>query len=317
MVGVVREDDESREVSYFRTPPVFYVINNSKKILDKVIGCLRDMGYLPKIGLEVEFYALRVDGIEQLADAVNNFARTEGIDQNGTSAETGEDQFEIEFNPYLDICKLVDDFESLRNFLLDSEFDVLFDALPFYGRARSALQINISLNNGARKNLFVRGPDGEENGLLLNSVAGILGATNGFLPLYIKSEEDLLMFDQEFNCLVHSRGGNPAPTYNSWGINNRSCSVRIPTPKNFFSEKEYRTEGMLNRRIEFRVATADCNLEYALFGLLYSVLWGIQNKLEPPPATSNNVLVHHEGFRRIFVENNLWDILQPSFFSEN
>jgi glutamine synthetase len=303
-------------VRYSKTPGVFFVMNNSRRLLERASQLLGEMGYTPKVGLEVEFYGGRIGSPEELDGLLGDFARTAAIGYGGVTREVGRNQFEVSLSPQLAMGKLVDDFLLVKNFLLASDPAVSFDAMPSYYQPRSALQMNVSLNGGDGVNLFARSGDGEESRLLLNSVAGLLATTNSFLPLYLGPGGDpLVMFDEEFNRAIHSQGRNPMPTYNSWGINNRSCSVRIPTPKNFFSEKDYRIDSRLNRRIEFRVATADSNVECALFGLLYSLLYGIQNGLEPPPATSNNVLEYHEGFRRIAFEDNILSIIHPSFFS--
>ncbi|MDR2777398.1 MAG: hypothetical protein LBB24_01350 [Rickettsiales bacterium] len=308
--------DEVAGPSYQLTPPIFFIRNSVARLLERVVGRLGERGYFPKIGLEVEFYASGVDNFESFASMVNDFAGSAGIDYDGTSVEIGVNQFEIGLRPYRNINKLIGDSESLKSFLRESRYGVSFDTMPFYDQARSALQINVTLNDAEGNNLFARGPADEESRIMLNSIAGLLGTTNGFLPLYIKSEEDLLAYDHEFNEVIFARKRNPAPTYNSWGMNNRSCSIRIPTSKNFYSESDYRLDSLLNRRIEFRVAASDCDLSCAMFGVLYGILYGIRNDMEPPPPTSNNVLRHHEGYSRIFIDNNLWDILESDIFND-
>jgi glutamine synthetase len=301
---------------YSRAPYVFYIMNNSEHLLGRVVDKFGRVGFFPKVGLEVEFYALEVDHITPLAVDIGNFTRDRGISCGGVAAEIGTGQFEVGLNPYGDMARLVGDFELLKSFLLESRYGVSFSTMPFYDQPRSALQINITLNDVGGKNLFAKDSDDRESRILLNSVAGLLETTNSFLPLYIESEEDLLAYDLEFNSLIFAKRKNQAPTYNSWGLNNRSCSIRIPTSKKFYFEREYRMDNLLNRRIEFRVAASGCNLSCALFGVLYGVLYGIQNNREPPPATSNNVLEHHEGYRKIFIEDNLRDILHPSIFND-
>jgi glutamine synthetase len=166
----------------------------------------------------------------------------------------------------------------------------------------------VSIDDRDGGNLFAK-KSGEESELLLNSVAGILETTNSFLPLYIKFTKNLMMFDLEFNRITYLQRRNPAPTYNSWGPNNRSCSVRIPAPKNFRSRDEYKLECDLGRRLEFRVPTSDCDVSCAIFGVLCGILYGLENNLKPPEATSNNILEHHGGYSKIAIENNARDFL--------
>jgi glutamine synthetase len=60
-----------------------------------------------------------------------------------------------------------------------------------------------------------------------------------------------------------------APTDASWGVENRTCALRVIPG----SEKA--------QRIEYRVAAADINPYIALSAAIGSGLWGIENKIEP------------------------------------
>jgi glutamine synthetase len=312
---IVDPDEESyaagieKRVEYILSPGIFYIKNHIDDLLESVLEGFHREKYIPRIGLEIEFYAPRIDKLEALAAEVNKFSKLIDISLAGTTEEVGYRQFEIDLNPYTDIKKLISDFTVLKNFLTDGNFSATFDAMPIDGQPRSALQISVSIASEYGENLFAKN-SGEESELLLNSVAGILETTNRFLPLYIKSTENLLVFDLEFNKIEHLQKRNPVPTYNSWGLNNRSCSIRIPTPKNFRSKDEYKLECETGRRLEFRVPSSDCDIKCAIFGVLYSVLYGIVNKLKPSvEATSNNVLEHHDSYRKIAIEDSICDFL--------
>ncbi|MDR1425724.1 MAG: hypothetical protein LBI70_01880 [Rickettsiales bacterium] len=303
------------EPNYLQTPCIFFIKNNSRVLLERVADRLVDRGYFPKIGLEVEFYTGETVDMEDFVSTLDNFTGAENINYAGVAKEVGLNQLEIKLNPYESLDKLLHDFQRLKNFLLGSDYGILLAAVPFYYQPRSALQINVSLNDADGKNLFAKDAAGGESEVLLNSIAGILETTNSFLPLYAGSEDVLLAHDLEFNRIMFARKKSQVPTHNSWGIDNRSCSIRIPTSKNFYSESDYKTDSLLNRRLEFRVAASDCDLTCALFALLQGIFYGIQNNLEPPRATSNNVLEHHEEYRGIFTENKLQHILQPDIFN--
>lgn len=60
-----------------------------------------------------------------------------------------------------------------------------------------------------------------------------------------------------------------APTDSSWGVENRTCALRVIPG----SEK--------SQRVEYRVAAADINPYVALAAAIGSGLWGIENHIEP------------------------------------
>jgi glutamine synthetase len=67
-----------------------------------------------------------------------------------------------------------------------------------------------------------------------------------------------------------------APTASMWGVENRTTALRVipGSPK--------------SQRVEYRVAAADINPYIAFAAAIGSGLWGIENKIEPPPAIEGN-----------------------------
>src|SRR5262245_57681965 len=67
-----------------------------------------------------------------------------------------------------------------------------------------------------------------------------------------------------------------APTDATWGVENRTCALRV-------------IEGSAkSQRVEYRVAAADANPYVILAAALGSGLWGIENKVEPEPVVEGN-----------------------------
>jgi glutamine synthetase len=62
----------------------------------------------------------------------------------------------------------------------------------------------------------------------------------------------------------------------AWGVNNRTTALRIP-----HSQPEA-------LRIEHRVAGADANPYLVVAGILAGAHYGLQHKLQPPPAVEGN-----------------------------
>lgn len=293
--------ENNHSVKYFKNPEVFYIENHIDDLYNDIYIKLDELKYFPKIGIEAEFYALSVVDRKRFYDSIINFSKKNQIDLNRIKPEEGYGHFELEFLPYFNLDRLIFDFNNIKQFLLESEYNVIFKAKPFYQEVGSSLQINITLNDEYGKNLFTKDNENEST-LLKKSVAGLLEKTNSLLPLYIKSEDCLKRYDLEFNKIYFSMGKIPAPTCNSWGINNRTCSIRIPIPKNQTSIEKYQIENKNNRRIEFRVPSSDCNIKHAIFGVLYSIIYGIENELEPIEPTNNNVFGQEFFYRSIVNE---------------
>ena len=67
-----------------------------------------------------------------------------------------------------------------------------------------------------------------------------------------------------------------APTHATWGVENRTCALRVIPG----SEK--------SQRVEYRIAAADINPYLALAVAIGSGLHGIENKIEPDPMVEGN-----------------------------
>jgi glutamine synthetase len=70
--------------------------------------------------------------------------------------------------------------------------------------------------------------------------------------------------------------GTWAPTHATWGIDNRTCALRVIPG------------GMKSERIEYRLAAADINPYIAMAAALASGVYGIEKKLALPPPVIGN-----------------------------
>ncbi len=88
--------------------------------------------------------------------------------------------------------------------------------------------------------------------------------------------ELLAMIAPTVNSFTRLIPGFWAPTDATWGIDNRTCAIRVIPG----SEKA--------QRVEFRISAADINPYIALAAALGSGLWGIENRIEPDKPVVGN-----------------------------
>lgn len=291
------------EKAFYLKSPLFIIIQNHKnKIFENLINVINLLDYKVEIGIELEFYITNnnqnLDIVKELKKIIIN---VENIEE-----ERGNNQFEIKTKPYTNITQLINDYEkikeTLNSFCAKNNLIINYEALPFKEDCGSALQLNISLLDKNNQNLFARkNLNGNlvESDLLLSCIAGLLDNLNNNLLLYINNEKSLNRFDLEQNVKIKNLNKYPAPTFVSWGINNRSCAIRVPTPSDIKDFKEYILKDNRHRRIEFRIPSADADLKLVLIGVLTSILDGLENNLIPIEKTSFDVLVNNEGLEII------------------
>ncbi len=130
---------------------------------------------------------------------------------------------------------------------------------PFEDEAGNGMHVHCSLLDESGSNLFDNGgPEGSP--LLHQAIAGCL----------THMADSVAVFAPSYNGYRRFTPGSHAPTYPSWGYENRTVAVRVPAGN------------PVARRLEHRVAGSDAN-PYLLFAaLLGAVLDGIEQKLAPP-----------------------------------
>ena len=286
-----------KKINFIDTPFIYYVKQNIDKLLKNTFDFFND--YQVKIGIEIEFYCFNIENITSFKKQVKDFSIQNKIEIIDIISERGKDQYEVRFQPYINIYKLITDYNALKNYLI-TNFHADFSAKPIYYDVGSALQINLSINKNGQ-NLFAKILN-KESDIFNNSVAGLIKFTNYFLPLYTKDKTCLKRYDEEFNNFVFINGKMPSPSYNAWGINNRTASLRIPTAQNFYDKEQYFIENNNNRRIEFRVPSANADIKLVLYGVLSSIKYGIQNNLQPQEQTVSNLLESNYNCERIKLE---------------
>src|SRR6202021_1614762 len=88
--------------------------------------------------------------------------------------------------------------------------------------------------------------------------------------------ELLSMIARTVNSYSRLVPGFWAPTSAPWGIENRTTALRVIRG------------GPASQRVEYRIAAGDINPYIALAAATGPGLWGIEHRIEPPPAIVGN-----------------------------
>lgn len=148
--------------------------------------------------------------------------------------------------------------------------------------------IHVSLTDGDGRPVF---HDAGEKGGTSRIQRQFLAGQQALMP------ELLCLAAPTINSFTRLVPGFWAPTVASWGVDNRTCALRlIPGSPSA-------------QRIEYRVAGADCNPYLGLAAAVASGLWGIENELEPSAPTEGSA--YDKKFpRKLQLPTTLWDAAQ-------
>jgi glutamine synthetase len=220
------------------------------------------------LGAELEFYMVPANAaLLQLID-VREWLNERGDLLLNLVAESGKGQYELQAGPTTDIDLLAHTLTDARPGLqgvlsrLNRKLD--FTAKPNPDQPGSSLHIHFSLYREDGRNAFAKRPDGAESPLLLSAIAGILHHLPAAMPMLCPTADCYARF--QVPDLY-------TPSTYSWGYNNRSAAIRIPT------------SSAIDRRIELRVASSMANPAEVIAFLLQSAHDGITTAMQPPPAT--------------------------------
>jgi glutamine synthetase len=140
-----------------------------------------------------------------------------------------------------------------------------FMAKPFADVAGSGMHMHVSLANEAGDNLFAS-EDKAGTPLLRQAVGGML---HGLL-------DSMLMFCPNANSYRRFQANSYAPCTPTWGVDNRTVSLRVPGGP------------APSRHVEHRVCGADANPYLAAAAILAASHHGIHERLDPGAPIEGN-----------------------------
>jgi len=199
---------------------------------------------------------------DPLFEDMYDWCEIQGLDIDTLIHEDGPAQMEINFshgNP-LSLADQVFVFKrTLREAALKHNVCATFMAKPVTDEPGSAMHIHQSvINKETGKNIFTN-EDGTQSALFLSYIAGLQKFIPELLPLMAPNANSFRRF----------LPGTSAPVNLEWGVENRTCGLRIPE------------SSPQNRRIENRIPGADANCYLAIAASLLCGYIGMVEGLKP------------------------------------
>jgi glutamine synthetase len=256
------------------------------------------MGYTPVVAAELEFYLLerepgerpapaagiasgrrheridayglgRLDDMAPLFDELYAVARAQGLPVRTLMSEYAPGQFEITLQHRADALQAIDEAilfkRAVRGVAARHGRIASFMAKPFADRAGSGMHLHASLAGPDGANLYAS-EDPAGTPLLRHSIGGLRATL----------AEAMAVWAPHANSYRRFRTQSYAPVAPTWGINNRTVSLRVPAGP------------PASRHVEHRVAGADANPYLVAAVVLAGMLHGIEQRIDPGPPVDGN-----------------------------
>ena len=263
-----------------------------RQVLARVLDRFARMKLTPVVATELEFYlidpvrsaldpvrppntregrwhtgqtqVLSIAELQDFEDVFNDIAeacRQQSVPADTMLRENGPGQYEINLNHVPDALRAADNAVLLKRIVKGVArkhgLDATFMAKPYGMQAGNGMHVHFSMLDEMGRNIFA-GENGPSDALM-HSVGGLLA--------YM--QESTAVFAPHANSYRRLTPSEHAPTYASWGFDNRSAAVRVITASRAAT------------RIEHRVAGADSNPYLVLAAILQAALMGMKERADP------------------------------------
>jgi glutamine synthetase len=277
-----------------------------RHVLARAVERFAAAGLTPVVAVELEFYLLerdgdgrlrparglvtahrqdhidayglgRLDDMSPLFDELYAAARAQGLPARTLMSEYAPGQFEITLEHRADALRAVDEAvlfkRAIRGVARRHGLIACFMAKPFAGMAGSGMHLHASLTGADGCNAFAsEDPAGTE--LLRHAIGGLRDTL----------ADGMAVFAPHANSYRRFRAMSYAPVAPTWGVNNRTVSLRIPAGP------------PASRHVEHRVAGADANPYLVAALVLGAMQRGIDRRIDPgPPVTGNGYALEQRG----------------------
>jgi glutamine synthetase len=207
-------------------------------------------------------------------------ADVQGVPLEGVIAEYAPGQLELTLKHGPDALRAADEAVMYKRIAkgvaVTHGCEATFMAKPFAGRAGSGLHLHVSVNDAHGNNVFAS-----------EDPAGTLALRHAVGGLKATLADGMAIFAPNANSYRRFRANSYAPVAPTWGMNNRTVSLRVPAgPAG-------------GRHIEHRVAGADANPYLALAALLAGVHHGLSKSIDPGPPVRGDGYAATKGQERL------------------
>jgi glutamine synthetase len=227
-----------------------------------------------------------------------------GISVEFSHHEGGPGQQEIDLR-YADALSTADNIMTFRTVVrevaLGQGIWASFMPKPFTTHPGSGMHTHVSLFEGDENAFYEAGAEYQLSKTGRHFIAGILR----------HAPEITCVTNQWVNSYKRLIGGGEAPSYISWGHNNRSALVRVPM---------YKPNKGQSTRIELRSIDAACNPYLAYAVVLAAGMKGLEEEYELPREAEDNVWSLNDRERKALgleqLPKNLYDAIKIAEDSE-
>jgi len=262
-----------RGFSFYIHPEIEFYLLTSSQIGPEGPIPVDNAGYFDNVpgGTAHDFRRRAVGMLEQLGISVE-FSHHEG----------GPGQNEIDLR-YADALTMADNIMTFRTVIKEVAIEqgvyATFMPKPFSQHPGSGMHTHMSLFEGDTNAFFEAGSQYHLSKTAKHFIAGLLR----------HAPEITAVTNQYVNSYKRLWGGGEAPSYVSWGHNNRSSLIRVPF---------YKPDKGNSSRIEYRAIDSAANpyLAYAL--ILAAGMKGIEEEYPLPAESEDNVWALTDAERR-------------------
>jgi glutamine synthetase len=298
------EDPTARMFCDIATPDGAPGVADPRNVLKRTLALAGDRGFTFYTHPEVEFYLLKsskfgADGPEPVDNAgyfdnvpggtAHDFRRRSvrmledlGISVEFSHHEAGPGQNEIDLR-YADALTMADNIMTFRTVVKEVAIEqgvyATFMPKPLQGQPGSGMHTHVSLFEGDANAFYEPGAEYQLSKIGRQFIAGLLR----------HAPEITAVTNQFVNSYKRLWGGDEAPSFVTWGHNNRSALVRVPL---------YKPNKGQSSRVEYRAIDSAANPYLAFSLVLAAGLKGIEEGYELPAEAEDNVWSLSDAERR-------------------